>query len=214
MTKIPPGFTFKLVKKSPITTISKDSPINLLSLISLDGGETTLADSLIKQSGAPVNETHTFTTLEEEGEEEISVIYNFYVYDLKGNLNGSTDVSYKIDKDSAYTTGTLSEAISAIVEATGEAEGTVTFNPIKKEAITPHYGRIAWVTLVTFALTSLYIGFRFGLTRGITNFLQSFIAGALVFVFFMATRIAIPPVATIGAFVAVLFVSFLNTINL
>lgn len=205
---------FQVSEKSPITTISAQSPTTLLSYISLDGGETTFADLLVKEKGVVVNETHTFTKLEEEGEDEISVVYNFYVYDLKGAFDGKTQVYYKTSDTDAFSSSAvdLDEAMGNIVGYTGDDKANVSFNNIKKEAITPHYGRIAWVSLVTLALTSIYIGLRFGLTRGITNFIQSFIAASFVFIFFMATRIAIPPVATIGAFVAILFVSFLNSI--
>ncbi len=203
---------FQVSEKSPITTNSASSPTTLLSYISLDGGATSLADLLIKENGLPVTETHTFTTLEEQGEDEFEVTYNFFVYDLTGTFNSDTDVSYKVSADGDYSNAKLPVAIEEIVAATGETKGVISFNTIKKEAITPHYGRIAWVSLVTFALISLYIGFRFGLTRGITNFLESFIAASFIFIFFMVTRLAIPPLATIGAFVAILFVSFLNTI--
>lgn len=199
---------FQVSEKSDINTNSDtNNPSLLLSYIELNGE----ALPIVKENGAPVYETHTYDVLEQEGEVEVNVTYNFYVYKLKGNYTGEEAVSFKTTATGTMQDGFLSDALDEIVKTLDE-KATISFNPVQKESLTPHFGRIAWVTLVALAIMSFYLTLRFGLTRGLTNFVESFVAGSLIFLFFMVTRLAIPPLATMGAFVAILFVSFLNVV--
>ena len=199
---------FQVSERSDISSNSSlNNPLILLSYIELDGESLPL----IKKDGAPVYETHAYKVLEEQGEVEVEVTYNFYVYSLKGRYTGEETVSFKTTADGVRQEGALSDALDEIVKSLDE-NATISFNAVQKESVNPHFGRVALVALVALSVTSLYFALRFGLTRGITNFIESFVAGALVMLFFMASRLAIPPLATMGVFVAILFVSFLNVI--
>ncbi len=203
---------FQVSERSEISALSQtNSPLMLLSYIELDDDGTTLADKVIMENGLPVAETPSFTTIEEIGEDEVSVVYNFYVYNLNGIYNGDEDVVFKTTSAGLTQQGKLSDALSEIVLSLDD-KAVISFNHINKEAISPHYGRIAWVSLVTLAVTSVYFVFRFGLTRGVANFVESFIGASFIFLFFMVTRLAIPPLATMGAFVTILFISLLNVV--
>ncbi len=199
---------FQVSERSDISSNSStNSPLTLLSYIELDGE----ALPLLTKDGAPVYETHSYTVLEEQGEVEVEVVYNFYVYNLKGRFSGEENVTFKTTADGVTQEGALSDALDEIVKSLDE-NASISFNPVQKESVNPHFGRVAWVSLVVLAVTSFYFTLRYGLTRGVTNFIESFIAGSLVMLFFMVTRLAIPPLATMGAFVAILFVSFLNVL--
>lgn len=199
---------FQVSENSDINPLSPTaSPVTLLNYIELDGEALTFE----KKEGAPVYETQVYKTMELDIEDEIEVTYNFYVYNLIGVYTGEEEVNYKVTADAPMQSATLSEALDIIVKNIDD-KAVISFNAVEKEAITPHFGRIAWVSLVILAVTSFYLTIRFGLTRGITNFVESFVAASLVFLFLMVTRLAIPPLATMGAFVAILAVSFLNVV--
>ena len=199
---------FQVSENSPITALSQtNNPLLLLSYIEIDGENL----EVMTRDGNPVTETHVFTTLEEVGETEIEVTYTFYVYDLVGNYDGNEAVTYKTAENESMRTGTLTQALEEIVKLRDD-NATVSFNDVRKVALTPHFGRIAWVALVSLAVMALYLAIRFGITRGVTTFIEGFVSAALVFLFFMVARLAIPPLATMGAFVAILFVGFLNVL--
>lgn len=199
---------FQVSENSDINPLSPTaSPVKLLNYITIDGENLTFE----LKNKVPVYETQVYKTMELDIEDEIEVTYNFYVYNLIGQYTGEEEVTYKQTPEAPEQTASLSEALDIIVKNIDD-KAVISFNAVKKEAITPHFGRIAWVGLVILAVTSFYLTIRFGLTRGITNFIESFVAASLVFLFLLATRLAIPPLATMGSFVAILAVSFLNVI--
>lgn len=199
---------FQVSEGSFISDISAtNNPVKLLELIEFQDGSTL---KVVEKDGVALIERHTYTVNEEVGEVLVPTTYNFYIYTLDGTYSGDELVTFKPSiNDVAQPDTPFSEALNVIVQQLDD-EAVVSVNLIKKEAITPHYGRVALVSVVVLVATSFYLMLRFGLTRGVTNLVESFVAGSLVFLFFLVTRIAIPPLATMGVFVAIIFVAFLN----
>lgn len=204
---------FQVNEDSIIRTNSQtNSPLKILELITVDGEPLKLVSD---QNGNAIYETKQYETFETTLEGDEPVTYNFYVYSIISPLNFedvNVLVEYqRLDVDVEMQSGNLFDALTAIVEGV-DARASISVNKVYKEAITPRFDRVALISLITLTATSLYMAMRYGLSRGITNFAQSLSAASAVLVFFIVTRIAVPPLVTLGALVATLFIAYLNII--
>ncbi|HZJ89275.1 MAG TPA: hypothetical protein VFD05_01145 [Bacilli bacterium] len=201
---------FQVSENSDINISSPtNSPLQILELITIDGEPLEVVKD---EEGTAIYETHEMTTFETDLEDELAVTYTFYVYMLKGNFSNDDFVEYKLSPDDAtVSTERFLDALLNLVEPHDD-KAVISINTVMKEAITPRFERISLIALLSLVLTSVYLSLRYGLSRGVANFVESLATASTVLLFFIVTRIAVPPIVTLGALIAVLFVSFLNVI--
>lgn len=205
---------FQVSENSDINVNSPtNSPVHLLELITVDGAPLTLVKD---EEDRPVYETHKYITFEIEDEDELQVTYYFYVYSVVGKFNSfDTDLNvfYKnsLSDETSAAAETLHDALTNLVELHDE-KASISFNVVVKEALTPRFDRVSLISLLSLVLTSLYVSMRYGLSRGVANFVESLAAASTVLLFFIVTRIAVPPLVTLGALITILFVAFLNIV--
>lgn len=200
---------FQVSEFSDINPESPDkTPEKLVELIEYEGEIL----QLVKENGVALYETYEFYDLVEEGEVEVEVAYTFYVLTLNGRFTGEETVNYSLSTTQTISqSGTLADALREIVEFY-DGDASISVNAVNKVATTPHFGRVALVSLLTLLLTAFYITLRFGLSRGLTSFITGFVSASVVLLFFIASRISVPPLVAIGSLVSVLFTLILSII--
>ncbi|MGI6644300.1 MAG: hypothetical protein ACOX28_00820 [Bacilli bacterium] len=198
---------FRVRKNSDIDSASEDkSPESILKRIKIDDADLVFE---LDDEKKPVYETHNYQKVEEVGEAEITVDYIYYVYRLNGKYSGEEIVTYTSFDDNVNEGSTFIDALYALTTEIDE-EVQVSINPITKQNLTPSTYTVGLASLVSIAFVSLYFLLRHGLSKSLSYFGMSSVASLLVLLFFMVTRISVPPLAALGALTAVIFTSLFS----
>jgi preprotein translocase subunit SecD len=191
---------FRVEKNSNLSTSSEDkSPYEILKRIKYQ--DKVLQIKL--EGDTPLYETHDYDKVEEIGESQITFEYVYYIYNLNGHFNGDEIVSYTDFNGDVNTGSTLSDALYNLATEV-DADALVSVNPVTKLNLVPNTYRVGLIALITLGVTTLYMLFRHGISRASTFFVLGASSSLITLLFFMVTRITVPPMAAVGVLVATL----------
>jgi preprotein translocase subunit SecD len=197
----------RVSENSSITPSSQtDSPEKILGSITFEGK----ALELVMNGDIASYEIHEYSTKTGEGENAITTKYTYLVYELVGEFSGEEVVSYNYS-DLVSGEDVFYIALEDIVK-TIDANAIVSINHVKKQAVSPSVNSVVIVSLITVAFTTVYMGIRFGVAKGLTNLLVTSASSLGVLLFFIATRITVHPLTALGALIAVLVVALINVV--
>jgi preprotein translocase subunit SecD len=193
---------FRVKKNSDLNSSSEDkSPVAILNRIKIEG-EDIVFD--VDDNDKPVYETFNYQKVEEVGESLITNDYTYYVYRLVGTYTGDEIVSYTDFSDVVNEGSTLNDALYALTTDV-DSEAVVSVNAITKQNLNPSPFKVGLVSLVSLAVITLYLWIRHGFSKAFSYFGLGAISSLLVLLFFMMTRISVPPLASLGMITSVLF---------